>query len=81
MYDINLEIKNIQPELKEAFQTKARSYMTRTFNPCNILRAYEDKDKTFHAEAEWNMIVAVTKARMAGLFEEDVIHKAEFEIR
>lgn len=77
---ITLHAKNVPHTIKSTFEERASRYMLRTFDPFNILRAWENKVDP-DRKAEWEMIVAVTKARMSGHFDAEVIRDAEIEVR
>lgn len=80
MNDIALKVSGVASDIKNAFEHRASRYMFRTFNPIDIARAWENKDTALKHMAEWEMMVAVTKARMSGHFEAEVIRDARLEI-
>lgn len=71
---------HIDHRIKAEFEQRAQRYMFRTFDPFQVAKVYENRTIP-ECKAEWDMMVAVTKARMAGHYPAEVIHEARIELR
>ena len=76
---INLHVKNVPHHIRQAFEERAARMMCRAHDPFDILKAWEGRSDP-ELQAQWEMYVTVTKARMVGHFEAEVIRDARFEI-